>query len=148
MAPTTNPNTAHTPPRHSSLPSLSLHSPFPSPSPSSTFTNCHHIVPVPLSPSLKLHHVLSMPGWLAASAALAAACQVACRRTKSSLTLQSLYIHGVPNVPSSPPPFLLSLSFSTHPFERYADPHIDRGANPLCRKGWCRRYDPYGARCK
>lgn len=143
MAPTTNPNTAHTPPRHTPPFSSSF----------SIFLLHFHQLP-PHRPCLSLPLSFSqvtppsLDAWLARWLAASAACQVACRRTKSSLTLQSLYIHGVPNVPSSSsfPSFRLSLSFSTHPFERYADPHIDRGANPLCRKGW--RYDPDGARCK
>lgn len=66
----------------------------------------------------------------------AVACQVACLpaclRTKSSLTLQSLYIYGIP---AAPPTFhRLSLLFLVLP--RGTNPHIDRGTNPLCGRRW------------
>lgn len=103
--------------------------------------------PLPLSLSLSLSHRLRLLSWLLLLL-LAAACQVACRQTKSSLTLQSLYIYGVPSGPPRPRPLFVFLPLA--PFQatplRGTDPHIDRGANPLCWKGCrrLRRYDPDG----
>lgn len=60
------------------------------------------------------------------------ACLPACLRTKSSLTLQSLYIYAIP---AAPPTFhRLSLLFLILP--RGTNPHIDRGTNPLCGRRW------------
>lgn len=155
MAPTTNPNTTHTPPRHTPPPPpLSLRSPsLPPPLSillSSTFTNCHHIVPLPLSPVI--HLLWWMPGWLLLP--LAAACQVACRRTKSSPTLQSLYIHGVPNVlspSSSSSSFCLSAShspFQPTPLRGTRTPILIVAREPSLPERLVPAYDPDGARCK
>ena len=109
IAPTTNPNTTHTT-------DLFL---FP-------FSSPHSICfPLSLSLSLSLFVLLAatattsslslwfhlLDGWLLLLLLLAAACQVACRQTKSSLTLQSLYIYGVPNGPLPLASFCLSLLF-------------------------------------
>lgn len=84
IAPTTNPNTTHT----TELP-LSL--------PLSTLALSVSLPATATTSSLSLWlHLLG--AWLLVLL-LAAACQVACQQTKSSLTLQSLYIYGVPNGP-------------------------------------------------
>lgn len=142
--PTPIPRTHH---HDTLLPSLSillflLHLPPPL-SPTATTSSLSLL----LSLSLRLHHLLSMPGWLAGCFCRLPSCLPADQVVPN--TTKSIYPRCTqpPPIPPSPSPSF-SLSFSTHPFERYADPHIDRGANPLCRKGWCRRYDPDGARCK
>lgn len=108
-------------------------------SPSSTLhpslLHFHQLPPHRPSPSLSGYTPSLVDAWLAASA-------VGCR-LPSCLPADQV----VPNTTKSIYPrctqrplllllllllsFRLSLSFSTHPFERYADPHIDRGARTL-----------------
>lgn len=104
----------------------------------------------PHRPSLSsVTHLLSMPGWLLLP--LAAACQVACRRTKSSPTLQSLYIHGVPNVLSPSSSFCLSAShspFQPTPLRGTRTPILIVAREPSLPERLVPAYDPDGARCK
>lgn len=107
IAPTTNPNTTHTT-------DLFLF-PFSSPH-THTLSIClfvpHAATATTSSLSLWFH---LLDGWLLLLLLLAAACQVACRQTKSSLTLQSLYIYGVPNGPVPPRLFLPLTPFQATP---------------------------------
>lgn len=91
MAPTTNPNAAHTSTTASTTSTTTAAAA--DLLPSSTFS------PRPILWCLLL---AKLPAWLAA-----------CLRTKSSLTLQSLYIYGapttLPSLPPTPPPLLRRL---------------------------------------